>query len=56
MSKLQIGTIIECRDKEDMFATDENCEKAGYRTEYVYEVAGVKGCFLEVIDNSEVPE
>lgn len=50
---LQIGDTIRCHDPEDMVETDQDLIRGGYEAEFVYELDGKKGYWLEI---TEVPE
>lgn len=49
---LQIGDTIKCNDSEDMIDTMHDLLRGGYDVEFVYELDGEKGYWLEI---TEVP-
>ena len=52
MNMLQIGDTIKCHDPEDMINTMTELSRGGYDVEFVYELDGRRGYWLEI---TEVP-
>lgn len=47
--ELQKGDTIKCADQDDAIKYMNELEKAGYKTDFCYEVNGVKGIYIEII-------
>jgi hypothetical protein len=46
---MKVGDTIECRDKADMVETMYQLQREGIETDFVYELDGKKGLWLEVV-------
>lgn len=49
MNKLKVGDTIKCHDADDMVDYMMALAKAGIDTEFIYEMNGEKGLWLEVV-------
>lgn len=50
MKKLEVGDTIKCRDKEDMLNMMTELANEGIETEFVFEMDGKAGLWLEVTE------
>lgn len=48
-NELKVGDTIKCHDKEDLIDYMQGLEEMGYSTDFVYEMDGEKGLWLEVV-------
>lgn len=50
MKALEVGDTIKCHDPQDMIEIDQELiAGGGYETEFVYEMDGNKGYWIEII-------
>lgn len=53
MDGLKVGDTIKCFDEKDLINTHNELSKSGIQTDFVYEINGIKGFFLEVLKVGE---
>lgn len=46
---LKVGDTIKCADKDDMVETMTKLSKEGIETDFLYQINGDEGLYLEVI-------
>ncbi len=48
MTELEVGDLITCKDKDELFKLNASLNEHGIETEFCYERDGQRGCWLEV--------
>ena len=49
MKALEVGDTIKCHDPHELGELDQTLVDLGYETEFVYEMDGERGYWLEII-------